>query len=118
LLPPLSTRIVTTIKTMMESDEDRDKDGPSATSGVDPATFAFTSRWCPATTDAFSMSRKKCDLDAFFCCHEMIGMITDHHEYSTHHGNREKKASPQAGGYGKRATLHHRIADKDSSSMR
>jgi len=66
----------------------------------------------------FSVIQKKLARCSFFCCLNMIGIITYHHEYRTHNNNREEKTSAQAGGDGKGATLHHRIADEDSSQMR
>ena len=53
-----------------------------------------------------------------FCCRYMMGIITCHYECNTYHGNRGKKTLPQVGGYGEKATLHHRVADEDPSAVR
>ena len=80
--------------------------------------FPCPSRGCPAAIAGFQGLEKKVVSASFFCCRYLIGIFTYHYEYSTDHDNREKKASPQAGGHGGRATIHHGVADKDSSQMR
>ena len=113
----------------LRADEDRADDPSSRRAGSDKdryfcnpqafiGTFPFTFLGCLASTAAFPGLEKRGGFDAFFCCHNMIGMITYHYEYSAHHGHREEKASPQADSDGQRTALHHRIADKDSSPMR
>ena len=73
---------------------------------------------CRRQDNRIFRTSKKNGFTVFFCCFNMIGMITYQHEYRTHNKKHEEKTSAQAGGDGKGATLHHRIADEDLSQMR